>query len=136
MKKVAKKFKNGVQHFRITFKSNFNEAKALPKSKRKSFMIGFTTAVGIFGLTVFGRALPAIAQDVLPNGGINASTPNSHFATAPTPPPGSEIISTGVAGIAASAASVSALAVTSGSFAIGVAFGCAVVVVILFVQGK
>lgn len=130
MKKILENFKDGVQDFRITFKSNFNEAKALPKSKRKSFMIGFTTAVAIFGLTVFGRSLPAIAQDVLPKGGINNSQ------VAPTLPPGSEIISTGVAGIAASAASVSALAVTSGSFAIGVAFGCAVVVVILFVQGK
>ena len=127
MKKILENFKDGVQDFRITFKSNFNEAKALPKSKRKSFMIGFTTAVAIFGLTVFGRSLPAIAQDVLPKGGINNSQ------VAPTLPPGSEIISTGGAGIAAS---VYALAVTSGAFAIGVTCGCVLAVGILFAQRK
>jgi hypothetical protein len=54
MKKIVSRLKNRVQDFKINFKKKFKEYKEKPKSKRKSFIIGFTTVVGIFGLTLFG----------------------------------------------------------------------------------
>jgi cytochrome c biogenesis protein CcdA len=64
MKKIVSRFKNRLQDFKINFKKKFQESKEKPKSKRKSFIIGFTTAVGIFGLTLFGPALSAVAKDI------------------------------------------------------------------------
>ena len=110
------------------FKKKFKEYKEKPKSKRKSFMIGFTTAVGIFGVVLFGPALAAVAKDI-PKG----NPKSNEIVLAPSAPPSKEIISTGLSG---AAASVSALAVTSGSFAIGIACGCIVVISILHMQGK
>lgn len=34
------------------FKENFEEAKSLPRSKRKSLFLGFSTVLGIFGVTL------------------------------------------------------------------------------------
>lgn len=64
MKKIVYRFKNRVQDFKINFKKKFKEYKEKPKSKRKSFIIGFTTAVGIFGLILFGPALSAVAKEI------------------------------------------------------------------------
>jgi len=118
MKKIVYRFKNRVQDFKLNFKKKFKEYKEKPKSKRKSFIIGFTTAVAIFGLTLFGPALSAVAKDI-PKG--NPKPTN----IAPAPP-----LPTGLA------ASVCGLAVTSGSFAVGVACGFIVVIGILDMQGK
>jgi hypothetical protein len=125
MKKIVYRLKNRVQDFKINFKKKFKEYKEKPKSKRKSFIIGFTTAVGIFGLILFGPALLAVAKDI-PKGNPKPTD----IAPAPSIPPSKEIINTGLAG------SVCALAVTSGSFAVGIACGFIVVIAILHVQGK
>jgi hypothetical protein len=131
MKKIVYRLKNRVQDFKINFKKKFKEYKEKPKSKRKSFIIGFTTAVGIFGLILFGPALSAVAKDI-PN--IPKGNPKpTDIAPAPSVPPSKEIINTGLSGLAGS---VCALAVTSGSFAVGIACGFIVVIAILQVQGK
>jgi hypothetical protein len=128
MKKIVNGLKNRVKDFKINFAKKFQESKEKPKSKRKSFMIGFTTAVGIFGLTLFGPALSAVAKDI-PKG-----TPKlNEIAPAPPVPAKNELIKTGISGIAAS---ICGLAVTSGSFAVGIACGFIVVIGILHIQGK
>ena len=129
MKKIVDGFKTRVQNFQSNFKKKVKQSKEKPRSKRKSFMIGFTTAVGIFGLTLFGPALAAVAQD-LPK---KVNPKLTEIAPAPSVPPKKEIINTGLSGLAAS---VCGLAVTSGSFAIGVACGFIVVISILHMQGK
>ena len=128
MKKIVYRLKNRVRDFNINFKKKLKEYKEKPKSKRKSFIIGFTTVVGIFGLTLFGPALSAVAKDI-PKGNPKPTD----IAPAPTVPPSKEIINTGLSGLAAS---VCGLAVTSGSFAVGVACGFVVVIGILHMQGK
>jgi hypothetical protein len=130
MKKTVDRFKNHVRIFKINFKKKFKESKEKPKSKRKSFIVGFTTAVAIFGVTFFGPALSAVAKD-LPKG-----TPKpTDIAPAPVPalPPSNEIINAGLSGVAGS---ICALAITSGSFALGIACGCVVAFGILHMQGK
>lgn len=126
--KPMKKIVDRLNMFKINFKKKFKEYKEKPKSKRKSFIIGFTTAVGISGLILFGPALSAVAKDI-PKGNPK---PND-IVLAPSAPPSKEIINTGLSG---AAGSVYALAVTSGSFAIGIACGCIVVIAILHVQKK
>lgn len=128
MKKIVDRFKNRVQNFKINFKKKFKEAKEKPKSKRKSFILGVTTAVAIFGFTLFGPALLAVAED-LPKGNPKPTD----IAPAPCLPPSNEIVSTSVSGLAGS---LCALAITSGSFAVGVACGCFVVAGIFYMQGK
>jgi hypothetical protein len=130
MKKIVYRLKNRVRDFKINFKNKLKESKENPKSKRKSFILGFTIAVGIFGLTLFGSALSAVAKDI-PKGNPKPTD----IAPAPTPavPPSKEIINTGLSGLAAS---VCSLAITSGSFAVGIACGFVVVIGILHMQGK
>lgn len=132
MKKIVDHLKNRVQDFKINFKKKFKEYKEeykeKPKSKRKSFILGVTTTLGIFSLIFFGPALSAVAKDI-PKG----NTTNIAPAPAPVLPPNKEIINTGLSG---AAASVCTLAVTSGSFAVGVACGLIVVIGILHMQGK
>jgi hypothetical protein len=128
MKKIVDRFKNRVQNFKINFKKKFKESKEKPKSKRKSFILGVTTAVSIFGFTLFGPALLAVAKD-LPKGNPKPTD----IAPAPSVTPSKEIINASISGIASS---VCALALTSGSFAVGVACGCIVVIGILHMQGK
>ena len=130
MKKITYRLKQSVQNFKINFKKKFKEYKEKPKSKRKSFIVGFTAAVGIFGLTLFGPALSAFAKDI-PKG--NPKPTDLAPAPVQSIPPSSEIINASLSG---SAASLCSLAITSGSFAIGVTCGCLVVVGILHMQGK
>jgi hypothetical protein len=115
MKKIIYRLKNRVQNFKINFKKKFKEYKEKPKSKRKSFIIGFTTILGIFGLTLFSPVLSAVAKDI-PKG----NTKPTGVVPAPSIPPSKEIINTGLSGLAAS---VCGLAVSSGSFAVGIACG-------------
>jgi len=128
MKKIVYRFKNRVRDFKINFKKKLQEYKEKPKSKRKSFIIGFTTAVSIFGLTLFGPSLSAVAKDI-PKGNPKPTD----IVPAPAIPTNKEIINTGLSGFAAS---VCGLAVTSGSFAVGVACGFVVVIGILHMQRK
>lgn len=129
MKKIVDRFKNRVQNFKINFKKKFKEAKEKPKSKRKSFILGVTTVAAIFGVTLFGPALSAVAKD-LPKGN---PTPTDIVPSPRSVPPTRELINTGLSGLASS---VCALAITSGSFAAGVLCGCIVVAGILHMQGK
>ena len=128
MKKIVYRLKNRVRNFKINLKKKLKESKEKPKSKRKSFIIGFTTAVSIFGLTLFGPALSAVAKDI-PKGNPKPTD----IVPAPAVLPSKEIINTGLSGLAAG---VCGLAVTTGSFAVGVACGFVVVIGILHMQGK
>jgi hypothetical protein len=128
MKKIVDRFKNRVQNFKINFKKKFKESKEKPKSKRKSFILGVTTSVAIFGFTFFVPALLAVAKD-LPK--LNPKP--TDIAPAPSVPPSKEIINAGLSG---AAASLCALAITSGSFAMGLVCGCIVAIGILHMQGK
>jgi hypothetical protein len=128
MKKIVDGFKTRVQNFKINFQKKFTQEKEKPKSKRKSFMIGLTTVVGIFGLTLLGPALSAVAQEI-PKGNPKFTD----IAPAPAAPPKKEIITTSLSGLAAS---VCGLAITSGSFVVGAACGFIVVIGILHMQGK
>ena len=116
------------------FKENFEEAKSQPRSKRKSLFLGFTTVLGIFGVTLFTPVLSAVAKDISKNtpkpgpGEVSPSPPANQPATVPS----KEIVK----GLSGAAASVCALAVTSGSFAVGVVCGVIVVYGILKAQGK
>ncbi len=116
------------------FKENFEEAKNQPRSKRKSLFLGFTTVLGIFGVTLLTPVLSAVAKDVpknTPKPGPSEVCP-SPPANQPALTPSKELIK-GITGVASS---VCALAVTSGSFLVGVACGVVVVYGILKAQGK
>jgi hypothetical protein len=128
MKKIVDRFKNRVQNFKINFKKKLKESKEKPKSKRKSFILGVTTAVAIFGFTLFGPALLSVANDI-PKGNPKPTD----IAPVPSVPPNKKIINAGLSGVASS---VCALAITSGSFAVGIACGCIVVIGILHMQRK
>lgn len=121
IKNKTTNIKNGAQKF----KENFSEAKNKPRSKRKSLLLGFTTVLSIFGVTLLASVLPAVAQDV-PKG-VPKDTPK------PDPSPPSEQIISGLSGVAAT---VCGLAISSGSFIIGGVCGVIVVVGILKAQGK
>jgi hypothetical protein len=126
--KFLSRFKSRVQDFKINFQDKLKEAREKPRSKRKSFGIGFTTALAIFGVTLFGPALVAVAKDI-PKGNPKPTD----IAPAPSVPPSHEVFNTGLSG---AAAAVCGLAVTSGAFAIGIVCGCLVVIGILHLQKK
>ena len=115
-------FKNRFQQF----KKDIKEAKNQPRSKRKSFLLGVATVLGIFGMTV----APVVAKDIPKN--TPNPTPNDLC-----PAPGNQVGSQQLINIFSGAAStIYALAVTSGSFVIGGVCGIIVVIGILKVQGK
>ena len=126
-KNIKNKTKKSVQKF----KENFSEAKSRPRSKRKSLFLGFTTVLGIFGVTLLAPVLPAVAKDLPKN------TPKpGEVCPAPTQQPALAPSQQIVGGLAGAAATICALAVSSGSFMVGAACGVIVVVGILKAQGK
>jgi hypothetical protein len=128
MKKVVSRFKNHVQDFKTNLKKKIEEYRKNPKSKRQSFFIGLGIPIAILGISVFGKPLSALASDI--PGSPKPKPTDIIPAPAPSPAP---IISTGLSG---AAATVCGLAITSGSFAVGIACGLIVVIGILHTQGK
>lgn len=127
IKNKTTNIKNGAQKF----KENFSEAKNKPRSKRKSLLLGFTTVLSIFGVTLLASVLPAVAQDV------PKDTPKpDQVCPSPTPQPTLVPSQQIISGLSGAAATVCALAISSGSFMIGGICGVIVVVGILKAQGK
>lgn len=124
---IKNKARNGAQKF----KENFSEAKSKPRSKRKSLFLGFTTVLGIFGVTLLASVLPAVAKDV-PKKGAKPGEVCPAPTQTPALVPSQQIIS----GLSGAAATICALAVSSGSFMVGAVCGVIVVIGILKAQGK
>lgn len=126
---IKNKAQNGFQKF----KENFSEAKSKPRSKRKSLLLGFTTVLSIFGVTLLTPVLAAVAKDP-PNNGPKPKPGEVCPAPAAKPAlvPSQQITNT----ISGAAATICALAVSSGSFLIGGLCGVVVVIGILKAQGK
>lgn len=101
MKKIVSRLRNPVQDFKINFKKKFKEYKEKPKSKRKSFIIGFTSVVSIFGLILFSPALSTVAKDI-PKGNRKPTD----IAPVPSVSPSKEITNAGLSGLAASVSGV------------------------------
>ena len=121
--------KNKIKNKIEVFKEKVNEEKKQPRSKLKSYLLGFGTVLSIFGLTFFSTSLPANAKDTPKPG---SPTPGQ-VSPAPAPAKQSdEIVNT----LTGAAATVCALAVSSGSFLIGAACGVVIAVGILKAQGK
>lgn len=47
-----------------SFKDKYKQYKVSRKSKRKSFVIGFTTTLSLFSIAIFSRALTAYAKEL------------------------------------------------------------------------
>ncbi len=123
--------KNKAQNGSQKFKENFSEAKSKSRSKRKSLFLGFTTVLSIFGVTLLTPVLAAVAKDPPKNGpkpGEVCPAPTSKPALVPS----QQITNT----LSGAAATICALAVSSGSFVIGAVCGVVVVIGILKAQGK
>ena len=129
IKNKTTNIKNGAEKF----KENFSEAKNKPRSKRKSLLLGFTTVLSIFGVTLLASALPAIAKDVPKN--TPTPTPNQ-VCPSPTPKPALVPSEQIVSGLSGTAAAICALAISSGPFMIGGICGVTVVIGVLKAQGK
>jgi len=124
---IKNKAQNGFQKF----KENFSEAKSEPRSKRKSLLLGFTTVLSIFGVTLLTPVLAAVAKD-LPKKGPKPGEVCPAPASKPALVPSQQITQT----LSGAAATVCALAISSGSFVIGGVCGLIVVIGILKAQGK
>ena len=123
--------KNKVQNGAQKFKENFSKNKSRPRSKRKFLLLGFTAVLGIFGVTLLAAVLPVVAKD-LPK---KRAKPGEVYPS-PTPTPALVPSQQIVSGLSGAAATVCALAVSSGSFMIDAVCGIIVVVGILKAQGK
>lgn len=123
-KKMGEPLKKRVQDFQINFKKKSEEYKGQPNSKRKSFFMGVGIVLGIFGVTLFGPAVSAVAKDI-PKGNLKPTD----IAPAPSVAPSPELS-------AAAAAAACADVLLKGSFALGVALGCLLVAGVLYMQGK
>ena len=123
---LKNKIKNKIQ----VFKQKVNEEKRQPRSKLKSYLLGFGTVLSIFGITFFSSSLPVNAKDVPKPG---APAPGQPGQVVPAPAKHSDEI---VATLTGAVATLCALAVSSGSFLVGAVCGVVVAVGILKAQGK
>lgn len=121
---LKNKIKNKIQ----VFKQKVNEEKGQPRSKLKSYLLGFGTVLSIFGITFFSSSLPVNAKDVPKPG-----APGQPGQVVPAPAKNSDEI---VATLTGAAATLCAFAVSSGSFLVGAVCGVVVAVGILKAQGK
>lgn len=126
-----KNVKNKAQNAAQKFQKNFSEAKNKPRPKRRSLFLGFTTVLSIFGVTLLAPVLSAVAED-LPKKGAKPG----EVCPAPTPEPALVTSQKIVDGLSGASATICALAVSSGSFMIGAAFGIILVIGLLKAQGK
>ena len=118
LKNIKNKLKNYIKEAQ--------ETKELPKSKVKRAAIGMMTVFSIFGISLLGSTLPAVAKDQMPT-----NTPKPDTAIQPRPTSDSII-----QGLEGAAGTVCVLAISSGSFIVGGLCGLIVVIGILKVQGK
>lgn len=126
VKNDPSRIKGRIDKTKKTFKDQLHEARQKPMSKRKSALLGFSTILAIFGITMLAPVLPAIAKDV------PAPKPPTDVTPA-TAPIVNQKIREGLGGFAAA---VCAGAVTSGSFVLGAACGVVVVIGVLYRRGK
>ena len=123
--------KNGVQKF----KENISETKNQPRSKRRSLLLGFTTAITIFGITLIASVLPAIAKNVPKNTPKLDPGPGQVCpcpALKPALIPSEQIVSV----LAGATATICSLAIYSGFFMIDTICDVIVVIGILKASGK
>ena len=123
MRQRLSRIKNKVR----TYIKEVQETKELPKSKRKRAAIGMIAVLSIFGISLLGSTLPAVAKDTVP-----ANPPG----TCVQPSNGKPTSDTLIEGISGAAGVICGLAVTSSSFIIGGVCGLIVVIGILKAQGK
>lgn len=123
LKNLKNKLKNKIE----VFKEQVNEKKKQPRSKLKSYLLGFGTVLSIFGLTFFSTSLPVNAKDVANPGGPKPGQP------APAPANNNPEL---VGVLSGAAATLCATAITSGSFLVGAVCGVVVAVGILKAQGR
>ena len=57
-------FKNKIKNKIEVFKEKVNEEKRQPRSKLKSYLLGFEIILFIFGITLFSSSLPANAKNI------------------------------------------------------------------------
>lgn len=124
---IKNKAQNGAQNFFL----NFSEVKSKPRSKRKFLLLGFTTVLDIFGVTLLAPVLSAVAKDLPKNGAKPGEV-------CPTHSPKPDLVSSQqiITGLSGAAATICGLAISYGPFIIGAACGIIVAVGILKAQGK
>ena len=110
-----------------TYIKEVQETKKLPKSKRKRAALGMITVLSIFGISLLGSTLPAVAKDTVPG-----NAPGTCVQPATSKPTSDTLLE----GLSGAAGVVCGLAVSSGSFIIGGLCGFVVVIGILKAQGK
>jgi hypothetical protein len=120
-------FKNGTEKL----KRKISKAHNSPKSKRLSLFLGFSTVMGIFGITLFSSVFPAFAKDFpVEPPKPNQTTPILPGPVCPTQPPvflPSQKIAEGI---------LISIAANSGSFLIGGVCGLIIVFGIFKVRRK
>ena len=121
LKNIKSKLKNYIKEAQ--------ETKDLPKSKLKRATIGMITVLSIFGISLLGSTLPAVAKDKVPT---NTPKPGTCVQSSSAQPTSDSIVQ----GLEGAAGVVCALAISSGSFIVGGVCGLIVVIGILKVQGK
>lgn len=98
-----------------------NQNEALPISKRKAALLGFSMVMAIFGVTLAAKSLPALAEDLQ---NPDSVTPKPDPKPDAIPPAGNNEIKKALID---TASSVGASAITLSSFALGTALGLIVV---------
>jgi hypothetical protein len=113
---VKTSLKNGLE----TFQTNFEKAKKKPVSKRRAFLLGFTTVISLVGVTIFAPILPAMAKDLPKTSG----KPDGLVPTPPSTSPTTSVIKeVGLKSLATFVGGICAAAVTNGTFALGALCG-------------